>query len=351
MTWEDTFKDNLLQVLYREDQCRVPAGSPGGGQFASCGPGGFGGDTLGEMGLPSKQDWFNLPQQDADYMTKFLEKDKMQYLGEHSYPFEIQALRIDRKMRVEQRLQERLAGNEDYAYFVQEIEKTGWIDSGGDWNPEGQLVAAWAMSSTENAKAVLMQRLAIEEFGLTDTPTAHFGEVASDLADGVMRDVANPDQFKAGGRAFLREMYNETQAELAAAGITELTVVRGMSVPTEALSGVWQDGMPGPDHLVGMVRTSVSDISLQPMSSFSTSLATANSFTSLSSYMDNYSVVMTMKVPASRVLATPLTGFGCLHEAEVVVLGGVGDAVVSVSNGYISSDNRQFAFDNYFSSL
>lgn len=40
--WEEKFKDNLLSVLYREDQCRVPAGSPGGGQFASCGPGGAG---------------------------------------------------------------------------------------------------------------------------------------------------------------------------------------------------------------------------------------------------------------------------------------------------------------------
>lgn len=350
MTWEDKFKDNLLQVLYREDQCRVPAGSPAGGQFASCGLGGSGGSggTLGEIGLPSKQDWSNLPQQDADYMTKFLEKDKMQYLGEHSYPFEIQALGIDRKMRVEQRLQERLAGNEDYAYFVQEMEKTGWIDSEVNRSSEQQLVEAWAISSTENAKAVLMQRLAIEEFGLTGTPTAHFSEVASDLADGIMQDVANPAQFAAGGRVFLREMYNETQAELSAAGISELTVVRGMVVPAGTFAGVWEQGIAGPEHLVDVVRTGVTDVNLQPMSSFSTSFMTASSF---AAFGESDGVVTTMKVPASRVLATPLTGFGCLHEAEVVVLGGTGKAVISISEGFISSDNRQFALDDYFNNL
>ena len=38
-TWEEKFKTNLLEVLYRPDQPRVPAGVPEGGQFASDGGG------------------------------------------------------------------------------------------------------------------------------------------------------------------------------------------------------------------------------------------------------------------------------------------------------------------------
>ena len=47
MSWEDKFKGNLLQILYRADQPRHPAGSPQGGQFAPAQ--GAGGGTADEV--------------------------------------------------------------------------------------------------------------------------------------------------------------------------------------------------------------------------------------------------------------------------------------------------------------
>lgn len=40
MAWEEEFKSNLLEVLYRADQPRHPAGSPEGGRFAPASGGG-----------------------------------------------------------------------------------------------------------------------------------------------------------------------------------------------------------------------------------------------------------------------------------------------------------------------
>lgn len=47
--WEDKFKDNLLEVLYRADQPRHPAGSPEGGRFAPAG------GTGGSAGSPEER--------------------------------------------------------------------------------------------------------------------------------------------------------------------------------------------------------------------------------------------------------------------------------------------------------
>jgi len=47
-----------------------------------------------------------------------------------------------------------------------------------------------------------------------------------------------------------------------------------------------------------------------------------------------YGAVLTMTVPASRILATATTGMGCLPEAEVLVLGGEDEAsVIPIETG------------------
>jgi hypothetical protein len=49
------------------------------------------------------------------------------------------------------------------------------------------------------------------------------------------------------------------------------------------------------------------------------------SYASASKFGD---VMMAAQVPASQILSTPRTGFGCLNEHEMVVLGNVNNATI-----------------------
>jgi len=89
--------------------------------------------------------------------------------------------------------------------------------------------------------------------------------------------------------------YDHTQADLKARGIKELCLYRGMNEPA-----------PAAPEAVG--------VTLQPASSFTTNPRVANAFSS-----QGNSIFM-VRVPASQVLGSFLTGFGCTHEEEFVVL-------------------------------
>jgi hypothetical protein len=60
---------------------------------------------------------------------------------------------------------------------------------------------------------------------------------------------------------------------------------------------------------------------MQPISSFATSFIIANEFAVTNGSTRGGRIIQT-DVPVERILATPLTGVGCLHERECVVLGG-----------------------------
>ena len=108
-------------------------------------------------------------------------------------------------------------------------------------------------------------------------------------------------------RRFLKAMYDETQKRLKAAGITHIEVYRGVGEGTEL-----------PYAKVGArVRRRAN-----ALESWSASLAVADTFGP---------VVLRTIVPVERVLSTCRTGFGCLPEAEVVVIGGLDDVVEVVT--------------------
>lgn len=101
-------------------------------------------------------------------------------------------------------------------------------------------------------------------------------------------------------RAFVRAQYTATQDHLKRLGITELTLVRG-----------WK----------GRSKISPSGkqrVSLQPASSFTTHKKTADAF----SGSGKLRRVIVATVPANKIFSTSVTGFGCLNEREIVVLGG-----------------------------
>ena len=108
-------------------------------------------------------------------------------------------------------------------------------------------------------------------------------------------------------RAVLRAMYNETQAELKARGITEVRLYRGVVLNDIDYKRVESAGFAN----VPMDTNAIE--------SWSVSVMTAGVF----ARGRPTGVVFATVVPAERILATPATGFGCLTEGEIIVLGGI----------------------------
>lgn len=89
--------------------------------------------------------------------------------------------------------------------------------------------------------------------------------------------------------------YENTQGTLKKLGIKELHLVRGMKIKQAEVQDV--------------------RLKLQPASSFSSTFKTARMFAG------SFGTLYMVKVPASQVLGSFATGFGCLNEEEIVLLG------------------------------
>lgn len=112
-------------------------------------------------------------------------------------------------------------------------------------------------------------------------------------------DVSTPQKlasYKEGMKDFALAQYHETQDHLAKLGVKELFLIRGMHVG---------HNHSDPKHV---------KVKLQPASSFSTKHTIAShSFGTGGS-------VFAVKVPASQVIGSFCSGYGCTSESEVVVL-------------------------------
>lgn len=161
-------------------------------------------------------------------------------------------------------------------------------------------VQGWAASSGDSQlNPVMMQRAIKEEFQTTgDWMVREDGYLTRAQVDAQYPKV---QEFY---RRFARVMYENTQEELAKAGITRVSVTRGMdfnSRPAWAKDGA----VTRPD--------------LQPANSWSVSTSVARRFGA---------VRFQASVPASRILGSARTGFGCLNEGEYVILVSDGEAAV-----------------------
>lgn len=157
-------------------------------------------------------------------------------------------------------------------------------------NIANSLIQQWAGTSNDtNARALAMQDLAVEEFGLTSTYDWHTNPALK--ADTEKEKNKHRKLY----RAFLRAQYENTQEWAKANGVKRVRLRRG--------SGTY----------AGPVGSSA-DVKLRPMSSFSTNLPTAQNFGS--HRIEAY-------VPIEWVIGTAASGYGCQSEYEWVVLGGV----------------------------
>lgn len=190
-----------------------------------------------------------------------------------------------------------------------------------------EYVDGWAMTSGDsNLYAVQMQRSAEAAFGIKDAAHPYDEMLPRDITSAVddpdastVRAVFDTDATR---QAFLREMYDQTQADLKANGIGGLWVYRGTSYDMETSPPGTYDG-----------NAHDGKVALQPLSSWSLNPGKALDFAIAG---DNTIVprLDMMYVPADHVLSTPRTGFGCTEESEVVILGGTySDRYIGLSAG------------------
>ena len=159
----------------------------------------------------------------------------------------------------------------------------------------------WAATSGDsNPTAVGIQYAIKDEFGVAKPYTRHLKPEYNKA--GFDEKVAKVRKNKA-VRAVLRAQYEATQEWFHMQGIKKLTVVRGYSSSAKITAGGEQN------------------VSMQPASSFSMSKGIAEKFAQEGGPAKARHLTATVDV--SRVLSTARTGFGCLHEQELTILGGV----------------------------
>ena len=123
----------------------------------------------------------------------------------------------------------------------------------------------------------------------------------------VARDIADSPAVQ----AYVDATYERTQSALAAGGVQEVTLFRGMQ---------WMTADAVPEEYRSTYRGPAGDkAEMAPLSSWSTSPRIAGEEFAARS---PYGVVLTSTVDASRIFSIPSTGPGCLGENEVVLTGG-----------------------------
>lgn len=165
-------------------------------------------------------------------------------------------------------------------------------------------VANWARTSSDHDPiALAIQEAARQEFGLRgeyDLPKM--------VVDTGLRD-AIP-----GARHILRAQYDLTQELFERYGIEEVVAFRGVALPHEQ-TDQWNDV-----YGIHKVRTN-------PISSFAYAYRQALPFIAAKG-SDTHPAMMAARIPRERILSTPFTGFGCLNELELTVLGGEDEVFV-----------------------
>jgi SPP1 gp7 family putative phage head morphogenesis protein len=184
-----------------------------------------------------------------------------------------------------------------------------------------EFIKTWAITSSDNSlDSVALQHVAGEKFKAT--PTRFIQEKIEFYKQ---YDKVVWGETVAEATKFLDAVYAETQEMLARWGVTELYLGRGMGGPEfEDLDEVVAFGRHkiqatanAPSGELARTQANYSepiDFQSNPLSSWSTNDGTFSTW-------GPYAVVA--KIPASRIISTSFTGFGCLNEYEFIVVGGL----------------------------
>lgn len=168
------------------------------------------------------------------------------------------------------------------------------------------LVSEWAQTSNDSSPISLaMQNVAEREFGIQGAaPWDTFAKIQEQTAD-------YQEKYGDVYSAFLRAQYDNTQEFLKSQGVTELEVYRGINNLEDS-------------EMAQVNSAREQDMQFRPLTSWTVDEAVAFKFAG-GDYHEEVSESAAMvhaTIPASQVFSIPATGVGCLHEAEVVALGG-----------------------------
>lgn len=257
---------------------------------------------------------------------------------------ENESLRADVKKGLEQRLAERLVKDpkvwNDYLGYRQEITKNAGPGRIRQFTEAEQLsqeaavkvgvreiVDTWAGTSGDtDPEALAFQRAVKDEFGVDARMPVGYEKNSPSYVHG--RNVLSRDEtdevYKATGpfmRRVARAMYEETQEQLAKAGIKEVSVHRGVNFG--------QRGDKSPEWFEQLKRGSAvtRPISEKVLSSWSSSSGVASKFAVIGGR--GQACLIGATIPARQVFCTARTGMGCLNEYEFVLFGGNGSAKFS----------------------
>ena len=203
--------------------------------------------------------------------------------------------------------------------------------SGATYSEVNDFIRQWARSSNDDdVRSLAIQRDAAAEFGV---PLSEFTKSKleinespfdpSEMMPGFSVAKRHPLLDSEKQRKILRAMYDDTQFKLRQMGIgpdDPVTVYRGIRYPPNMTRG-WKTG-----QLV--------DFDGNAIESWSLSQTVAEDFAppELIGSWDiskARSVVFKSDVPAKLILSLGTSGFGCLTEGEVTVLGGRGTAEIA----------------------
>jgi hypothetical protein len=204
-------------------------------------------------------------------------------------------------------------------------------------SPERQIISAWADSSMDTSPvSVIMQMVAQKEFGLGESIVE---KDKQEFAATFLKASGDPTLLMQGARVFLRTMYNNTQKMFAEQGIREITLFRGVYLKKTECPPEWASyGNYGSESNVSMTT--------HPLSSFTSSIETAVDFGGAGYGGTTHSIVMAAKIPVSRILSCPCTGYGCYAESEFIVLGGKDKYHLAIGSGALQTERVESSLKN-----
>ena len=170
-----------------------------------------------------------------------------------------------------------------------------------------ELIHQWAESSGDNSSLSIALQLAAKDlFNLNEAEINHWP------SDKISEATRMLDSTGSIIKDFIKVQYDETQNKLNEYNIPEhVYLFRGMGMTKNNLPKEFKD-----------MNGTIENVSLQPISSFSLNYDISKRFSD-HSFAGNYiSTVLVTKVPRKNILSLSTTGFGCLTEGEVTVLGG-----------------------------
>lgn len=182
-------------------------------------------------------------------------------------------------------------------------------DAGLDYDTTNHLVRQWAITANDHdPESLVMQKDAAKELGVKLSAWQR-SRIKSTPSIGITTSESER-------RAYIRAVYDRTQEYLREQGFKpgdKVTLYRGYSTSKS------DDSMAG--DTVGYYGNA--------LESWTVSRLTAYSYGNKA----YYGRVVAAEVPVERIVSTPMTGFGCLGESEIIIMGSdLGDVTVVYSS-------------------